>query len=55
MADLTDPEYLIEHLEDFSTNATISTRYYSEKALTWELPQSHTIMFDIIPEKLSNT
>lgn len=51
--DLTDQTYLIDNIDNFLTNATKTVDHHTTEDLSWEMPQAHTLMFDIIPEKLS--
>lgn len=46
-------EYMAENLDRFLNNETNEVEYSTDKRMKWEMPQAHTIMFDIVPEKLS--
>jgi hypothetical protein len=44
--------YLTDNLNRFRRNDVDSIWYGSDRRLTWNMPQGHSISFDIIPEKL---
>jgi len=46
-------DYLTENLDKFLNNETNEVEYSTNKKMKWSMPQSHTLMFDIVPEKLS--
>jgi hypothetical protein len=41
------------NLAKFRNSATNTVEYSTKTKMIWKMPQAHTIMFDIIPEKLS--
>lgn len=54
-----DPDKLMEYmtgeednLSKFRNNETNSVEYSTTSKMTWKMPQAHTIMFDIISDKL---
>ncbi len=48
-----DMEWLIDNKDRLLNSEVNHIEYSTEKDMTWKMPQAHTIMFDIIPEKLS--
>ncbi len=48
-------KYMMENnnLSRFKKNDVNSVEYSTQKNMVWELPQAHTLSFDIFPEKLS--
>lgn len=59
-AGISDPDELMnymtgddDNLSKFRNNETNSVEYSTTAKMTWKMPQAHTVMFDIIPEKLA--
>ncbi len=46
-------EYLTENIDKFLNNNTNEVEYSTNKKMKWKMPQAHTLMFDIVPDKLS--
>ena len=55
--ELTDPEnmepYLIDNMDKFLNSDLNEVEYSTTKKMTWKMPQAHTFMFDIVPDKFS--
>ena len=58
-AGMSNPDELLnymtgeeDNLSKFRNNETNSVEYSTTSKMTWEMPQAHTIRFDIIPDKL---
>lgn len=50
---LEGEQYLLDNMDKFLANATTTVEYNTNKSLRWKMPHAHTVLFDIIPEKLS--
>ncbi len=46
-------EYLTDNLDKFINNETNEVEYSTGKKMKWNMPQAHSLMFDIVPDKLS--
>ncbi len=45
--------YLTDNLDKFLSNETNEIEYSTNTRMKWNLPQAHSLMFDIVPDKLS--
>ncbi len=50
--DKFDEEYLLDNMGRFLNSETDSVTYGTQSDLRWEMPQGHTLTFDIVREKL---
>ena len=45
--------YLIDNMDRFLNNDLNEVEYSTTKNMTWKMPQAHTFMFDLVPDKFS--
>jgi hypothetical protein len=52
MPDFSDPDYLMNNYQRILNGDVDSIAYSTEEPMEWEMPQGHTLTFDIVPDKL---
>jgi len=59
MNGMSEPDELLEYmntnnnLDKFRNSETNTVEYSTDKKMVWQMPSAHTLMFDVIPDKLS--
>jgi vancomycin resistance protein YoaR len=48
-----DQKYLTDNLDKFRNNETQDVEFSTSKEMKWDMPQAHSIVFDLIKEKFS--
>ena len=51
-ADEFTADFIADNMGRLQNTEEIRVTYSTSKALEWEMPQAHTIMFDVVPDKL---